>query len=82
MSSKAVLSAALVLVAIAATVEPALPRDRRSRDEPRIVRPEQPPAKDCTRINGRHGYYANPFCTPAEQLAFDRWEVRRLGRQQ
>jgi hypothetical protein len=36
--------------------------------------------KDCTRLNGRWGYYGNPWCTPAEQLAFDRAEARRLGR--
>jgi hypothetical protein len=44
------------------------------------VRSVPPPVKDCTRINGRWGYYGNPWCTPAEQLAFDRAEARRLGR--
>ena len=44
------------------------------------VRTAPPPLKDCTRINGRWGYYGNPWCTPAEQLAFDRAEARRLGR--
>lgn len=39
-----------------------------------------PPVKDCTRFNGRWGYYGNPWCTPAEQLAFDRAEARRFGR--
>ena len=38
------------------------------------------PVKDCARVNGRYGYYGNPFCTPAEQRVFDRWEARRLGR--
>ncbi|MGD9668267.1 MAG: hypothetical protein AB7U75_04330 [Hyphomicrobiaceae bacterium] len=37
--------------------------------------------KDCTRYNGRWGYYGNPWCTPAEQRAFDLWEARRLSRQ-
>ena len=44
------------------------------------VRSALPPLKDCTRVNGRGGYYGNPWCTPAEQLAFDRAEARRLGR--
>jgi hypothetical protein len=45
------------------------------------ARTAQPlPVKDCTRINGRSGYYGNPWCTPAEQLAWDRAEARRLGR--
>jgi hypothetical protein len=44
------------------------------------VRSAPPPLKDCTLFNGRGGYYGNPWCTPAEQLAFDRAEARRLGR--
>jgi hypothetical protein len=36
-----------------------------------------PPIKDCTRINGRWGYYGNFWCTPAEQLRWDRWQARR-----
>ena len=39
-----------------------------------------PPVKDCTRINGRMGYYANPWCTPAEQARWDRWDSRRTQR--
>jgi hypothetical protein len=31
------------------------------------------PVKDCTRFNGRWGYYGNPWCTPAEQARWDRW---------
>jgi hypothetical protein len=38
------------------------------------------PVKDCTRLNGRWGYYGNPWCSPAEQLRWDRWDVRRTGR--
>lgn len=34
--------------------------------------------KDCTRINGRMGYYGNPWCTPAEQDRWDRYEARRF----
>jgi hypothetical protein len=36
------------------------------------------PIKECIRFNGRHGYYGNPWCTPAEQDRWDRWEVARL----
>jgi hypothetical protein len=35
------------------------------------------PIKDCTRINGRYGYYGNPWCTPQEQARFDRWSASR-----
>ena len=38
----------------------------------------EPPKKDCTRMNARTGYYANPWCTPQEQERWDRWESRRL----
>ena len=38
------------------------------------------PIKDCTRINGRWGYYGNPWCTKAEQALWDRAEARRLVR--
>ena len=35
------------------------------------------PVKDCTRFNGRWGYYGNPWCTPREQAAWDAWSDRR-----
>ena len=35
------------------------------------------PIKDCTRFNGRWGYYGNPWCTAAEQARWDRWSDRR-----
>ena len=38
------------------------------------------PAKDCTRVNGRYGYYGNPWCNRLEQLRWDRWEARRRAR--
>ncbi len=38
------------------------------------------PLKDCTRINGRWGYYGNPWCSPREQDAWDRFEARRHAR--
>ena len=62
----------LVVAAISATASEAGSRKR--------VRSAPPPVKDCTRLNGRWGYYGNPWCTPAEQLTFDRAEARRLGR--
>lgn len=43
-------------------------------------RAERPPIKDCTKFNGRWGYYGNPYCTPAEQERFDRWQARNLYR--
>ena len=36
--------------------------------------------KNCTRLNGRMGYYGNPWCTPAEQARWDRWDARRTQR--
>jgi len=38
------------------------------------------PLKECTRINGRYGYYGNPWCSRSEQLRWDRWEARRRAR--
>jgi len=38
------------------------------------------PAKDCTRVNGRYGYYGNPWCNRLEQLRWDRWEARRRAK--
>jgi hypothetical protein len=38
------------------------------------------PVRDCTRLNGRWGYYGNPWCSPTEQLRWDRWDARRTGR--
>ena len=40
----------------------------------------QSPYKDCTRINGRWGYYGNPWCTREEQLRWDRWDAARAAR--
>lgn len=51
---------------------------RRGHDNARIQAASERPVKDCTRLNGRYGYYANPWCTAAEQERWDRWEARRL----
>ena len=67
--------AALVIALAAMAASPSF-ADRKS------ARTAQPPPalKDCTRVNGRWGYYGNLWCTPAEQQAWDRAEARRLGR--
>ena len=57
---------------VAAAVSPAA-AGARSRDAAAVG------VKDCTRLNGRGGYYANPWCNAREQLAFDRAEARRLA---
>jgi hypothetical protein len=69
----------LTFIALALAVASALaaPAESRSR---KYVRAYQVPVKDCTRLNGRWGYYGNPWCSPAEQQAFDRAEARRLAR--
>lgn len=37
----------------------------------------QAPVKDCTPLNGRYGYYGNPWCSKAEQQQWDRATSRR-----
>jgi hypothetical protein len=59
------------------TVGLSLPADARNRGARNWA---PPPLKDCTRLNGRYGYYGNPWCTPAEQLAWDRAEAKRITR--
>jgi hypothetical protein len=39
------------------------------------VNVREAPIKDCTRYNGRWGYYGNPWCTLAEQDRWDRWSA-------
>lgn len=55
----------------------AVPAESGSRAKARYW--NAPPVKDCTRVNGRWGYYGNPWCSPAEQYRWDRAEARRLG---
>ena len=55
---------------LAATALLANPADAAKRKGVRAW--QQAPLKDCTRINGRWGYYGNPWCTKAEQDAWDR----------
>lgn len=68
----------LFLLAMALVGATAASPSYAGRKSTRTAQP--PPVKDCTRVNGRWGYYGNLWCTPAEQLAWDRAEARRLGR--
>lgn len=54
--------------------------DRWKHDDRRHGARHHAAPKDCTRFNGRWGYYGNPWCTPAQQRAFDRWDARRIER--
>ncbi len=65
-------AAGLLLLAFAVTTSAA---------EAKKFRPKlSTPVKDCTRINGRWGYYGNPWCSKAEQLRWDRWDATRAAR--
>ena len=74
------ISATVGLIALAALA--AIPVARwsdcraRGKYQSKVV---EPPLKDCTRLNGKGGYYGNPWCTPAEQLRWDRWDAHRSG---
>lgn len=67
------------LTAIAALTVLTLPAIAESARKSHTVRQalNTTPVKECTRLNGRVGYYANPWCTPAEQLRWDKWETTR-----
>ncbi|MGE0023626.1 MAG: hypothetical protein AB7S70_08360 [Hyphomicrobium sp.] len=67
------LTASALIAAIAAASAPAAAGPSTSRQAA-----GGPPLKDCTRMNGRVGYYANPWCSPAEQARWDRWDARRF----
>lgn len=69
----AVLAALSVLLAVATAAEAGC-----RHDGPHAASRAKP-VKDCTRLNARYGYYANPWCTAAEQERWDRWEARRLS---
>ena len=56
---------ALILVAAMAVPAAADPG-------PGASRTRSAPIKDCTRFNGRFGYYGNLWCTKREQLIWDR----------
>jgi hypothetical protein len=65
----------VALLAIAAAS--AVPAESRSRG---YARTWKAPVRDCTRLNGRFGYYGNPWCSPAEQQQWDRASARRFSR--
>jgi len=65
-----VVSICLVAITAAALLAPASAKGYRGYKATRDT-----PVKDCTRINGRYGYYGNPWCTPAEQARWDRWSA-------
>ena len=66
-----------IALALAAASTFAGPAESGSR---KYTRTTSAPIKDCTRINGRWGYYGNLWCSPAEQERWDRAEARRLAR--
>jgi hypothetical protein len=70
MSAKVV----FVVAILAALLAPGLAEARKAQRSY-----AEAPLKDCTRLNGRWGYYGNPWCTKAEQLRWDRWDARRTG---
>jgi hypothetical protein len=66
-------------VAIAAAVAgPAIAEGYRAHKSGQYAR--EAPVRDCTRINGKYGYYGNPWCTHQEQARWDRWEASRRVR--
>ncbi len=73
MCAAAVVVAAFSTLPLAASADPA--KTSRVRQSATLS-----PPKDCTRFNGRFGYYANPWCSYAEQERWDRWEAARAKR--
>ena len=74
------LGTALALVALFATALAGHAAEhRRAQETARGSAVHERPVKDCTRLNARIGYYANPWCTAAEQERWDRWEARRFS---
>ena len=72
--------AVFVALAVVPAVAHAGDAKRASRDFRSIERYGPIPPKDCTRLNGRFGYYGNPWCSRQEQLLWDRWEAERIRR--
>jgi hypothetical protein len=65
---------ALALLGAGLSGEAIAKNDRGQRARPDV---RYTPPKDCTPINGRYGYYGNPWCSPGEQAAWDRWSAGR-----
>jgi hypothetical protein len=70
-----VLGSLVIVAAVAAIAGPASAGGYRASKERAYVR--EAPVRDCTRINGRYGYYGNPWCSAREQERFDRWSASR-----
>lgn len=66
-----------ILALIPVLVSGAASANAGSGSAPRQASDGSPP-KNCVRVNSRFGYYGNPWCTPDEQLRWDRWEAKRL----
>ena len=65
----------VALALVLASLIPATPGMSAGRH---VYRPEPSPPKDCTKVNGRNGYYGNPWCTEAEQRQWDRYDAARF----
>jgi hypothetical protein len=63
-----------IAIAIVAATIPGASTEARGKQRGKLA---EAPIKDCTRLNGRWGYYGNPWCTPVEQLRWDRWDAQR-----
>lgn len=69
---------ACIAVLLAAAAVSAVPADAGGRKSARTW--QAAPVKECPRFNGRNGYYGNPWCTKAEQDAWDRATSQRPAR--
>jgi hypothetical protein len=69
---------ALILAALSVATAPVAHADSARPSQTRAGPNTQP--KECPRLNSRFGYYANPWCTEAEQRAWDIWEARARHR--
>lgn len=67
----------LIALALAGAAMITAPADAARRRNAPAWQPA-PVVKDCTPLNGRFGYYGNPWCTKAEQDAWNRATSRTL----
>lgn len=74
---KTCVRAALLAISATAAVSMHAAAAERGRSDASRQLASNEPVKNCTRVNGRMGYYGNPWCTPAEQVRWDRWDARR-----
>jgi hypothetical protein len=69
-----VLGSLVIVAAAMAAAAPAGAGGYRTKERAYV---REAPVRDCTRINGRYGYYGNPWCSEREQARFDRWSASR-----